>query len=68
MVQKKSLISNLSATKKAVVASQAGKASISQPASLSKGFSLSKHMNVSKGTIVAKTVPTLSKKFSKVIY
>ena len=42
MVQKKSLISNLSATKKAVVASQAGKASISQPASLSKGGPLSK--------------------------
>jgi len=45
MVQKKSLISNLSATKKAVVASQAGKASISQPASLSKGTA-----SLSKGT------------------
>ena len=64
MVQKKSLISNLSATKKAVVASQAGKASISQPASLSKGTaSLSKGTaSLSKGTAsLSKGTASLSK-------
>ena len=67
MVQKKSLISNLSATKKAVVASQAGKASISQPATLSKGGpSLSKG-----GPSLSKGGPSLSKggpSLSKMIY